>query len=131
MIGKAIFHKCLPVGCQHRSLVILLFNLSTGSYPEIIALIPNCLAPGSCPFLHGHPVNSQVDASPALFLPPPHAPPRPKQSCLHFRKMVLPVLVQLQVARHTGSLNMQPHNSLDCVIMPLMHSINIQSFVTK
>lgn len=63
MIGKAISNKCLPVGRHHRSLVILLFNLTVGSYPEITALIPNCHAPESCPFLHGNPVDSQVGAS--------------------------------------------------------------------
>lgn len=131
MIGKAIFHKCLPVGCQPRSLVILLFNLSTGSDPEIIALIPNCLAPGSCPFLHGHPVNSQIGASPALFLPSPTCSLTPQTILFSSQEDLLPVLVQLQVARHTGSLKIQPHNSLGGVIMLLMPSISIQSFVIK
>lgn len=84
MIGKAIFNKCLPVGCHHRSLVILLFNLSAGSSPETIALIPNCLALGSCPFLRGNLVNSRVGAS---F--PPRAP------LFLFQGDLLPVLVQL------------------------------------
>lgn len=70
MIGKAIFNKCLPVGHHHRSLVILLFNLTTGSYPEI-ALIPNCYVPGSCPFLYGNP--GGLPSGCRLFRPHPYS----------------------------------------------------------
>lgn len=75
MIGKAVPNKCLPVGRHHTSLVILLFNLTVGSYPEITALIPNHHAPGTCPFLHGNRVNSRVGArSSTVPTLPPHPP---------------------------------------------------------